>query len=140
MFHTDYLKVPGAWLDACGLGTHDRVLPVLLIREFNRLTVQGTVRTHTYVTVDIDGRRWVVDVETRKAEFVFKPCITSQDRHPTELDRQILGERYVRYVRDDAGDLATIRHLASLSRAPEHRAARLATLAGQGLDCLTEVL
>lgn len=63
-----HLLVPGAWLAACGLGTEDRVFPVLCVER-------GFIGRHpaTFVTVERDGYPWTVHMEWRNARFVPAP-------------------------------------------------------------------
>lgn len=55
-----YLIVPADWMEACGFGNQARVFPVLMIER----------RINTFVTVDRDGYKWVVDLKGRSAELV----------------------------------------------------------------------
>lgn len=64
-----YLKVPGKWLNSCGLGEKDRIFPVLDVTAYRN----GTIHM---VTVNRDGWSWVVHKEWRNAEFVDSPEVS----------------------------------------------------------------
>jgi hypothetical protein len=91
---TNFLKVPGKWLNACGMGDKDRVFRVLEVVE---------TRIGHMVTVEREGRRpWIVHLEARGAEFVqsgedgFKVVpLTSDDEAILERvgHLQVFGQR-----------------------------------------------
>lgn len=60
--HQAYLKIPGAWLKACGKGDLDRVFKVV--------SIDARSDWWTFAVVDCDGWNWVVHVPGRRATFM----------------------------------------------------------------------
>lgn len=81
MPNESYLKVPGKWLEACGLGSEDRIFPVVQIDR----SVFPNGRPATFVTVYRGTRDWVIHKEWRKAEFV------PADKYRDQVFRDFLG-------------------------------------------------